>query len=85
MPLSTTITILRSLLCLANFFLVLVGLFVLVTGFWIVFDPSNFHIIVVQDMKEDIKQKIEEFASDFTQVKHILKFCSSAYNDHYKH
>ena len=48
-------------------------MFVLVTGFWIVFDPSNFHMIVVQDMKEDIKQKIEEFASDFTQVKFNLK------------
>ena len=68
MPLSTTVNILRSLLCLANFFLVLVGVFVLVTGLWIVFDPSHFHQILVQDITEDIRRKIEEFASDFTQV-----------------
>ena len=58
----------RSLLCLANIFLILVGIFIFVTGLWIVFDPKNFHQMVVQDISKETKRKIEEFARDFTKV-----------------
>merc|ERR1719312_360963 len=67
MSLSTTVIITRSLLFIANIILVMLGLFILVTGLWIVFDPLHFHMVVIQGIKEEVKKKIEEFASDFTQ------------------
>ena len=67
MSLSTTVILTRSLLFIANIILVMLGLFILVTGLWIVFDPLHFHMVVIQDIKEEVKKKIEEFASDFTQ------------------